>query len=146
MTVAYGVRGITFNGTDLQPADQSMLLQIVRGLDELPEVRGSDSVVPGLAGEIPRNRVRGSLAIELAGWITVNGATEALRLAAYRAKVDALQALFNPTGIHTLVVTLESGATRSIEARPLTIVYGPEEIPGLRTISVALKAPSGLWA
>lgn len=126
---------------DCQRADLGLVLQIVTGLDEVPSVRGEDVTIPGRPGVIPGNREADRRSLELAGWIagaTAEDQTELERRASYREMVSALQAAFAPTLTGTLEVVAEDGATYSIAARPLTIVYGTEDVPAFRYVSVAL--------
>lgn len=67
------VVGLTFGGTDIQHNPIGIFLEIVRGLNEGPSVRGSDTVVPGLAGRIARNRVADRWDIELRGLVAGTG-------------------------------------------------------------------------
>ena len=68
MSSPVAVIGLTVGGTDVQVID-GIFLQIVRGLNESPEVRGIDTIVPGLAGRIARNRKADRLVIELRGHV-----------------------------------------------------------------------------
>lgn len=67
------VVGLTFGGTDIQQNPIGIFLEIVEGLNEGPSVRGSDTVVPGLAGRIARNRVADRWDIELRGLVAGTG-------------------------------------------------------------------------
>lgn len=73
MTNSYATIPLTFGGTDVQQNPIGIFLEIYRGLNEVPSVRGIDTVVPGLAGRIARNRVVGVLAIELRGMVRGTG-------------------------------------------------------------------------
>jgi len=137
---------VTFGGTDVQAADFGVFLEIVKGLNESPEVRGSDLVVPGLPGRVPRNRVGDRLAIELLGMVSGSGATRALLLADFRANVRAVQALFAPTAAPAvLAAALEDGTTATILARPLNLVWR-DVAPGIAVVSVEMEsAGSPYW-
>jgi hypothetical protein len=146
MTTAVGIRGLQFSDEDLQPSDLSIFLQIVTGLDDLAAVRGVDTVVPGLTGRIPRERIADVRAIELAGWVQGVGEDEDARRADYRDSVLWLQTLFDPTAPpDVLEVTLESGGTATINARPLLMVWGEETVPCVRQVSVALESVDPNW-
>jgi len=73
MTNAVAVIGLTYDGTDLQAADFGVFLELVRGLNEPPAVRGVDLIVPSRAGRIVRNRVADALTIELRGYVMGTG-------------------------------------------------------------------------
>lgn len=140
--------GCVYAGEDLQLADLSIHLVIVHGLNEVPEVRGVDTVIPGAPGRRPRNRVVDVQPIELAGWVqgSTSETTEAGRLEAYRDTVKFLRELFSPTRDPAqLAITLEDGTTAYRQARPLTIVWGDPPVPGVQEISVALEAVDEDW-
>lgn len=136
---------------DCQQDRLGVHLEIAVGFDETPTVRGDDTVIPGLAGRIPGNRVADELSILLAG--NVRGdledgspMTELERRTSYRVNVLALQAAFDPTLRGVIDVLGEDGYTYTIAARPLSIVYGPEIVPGERQVSVALvSTTSPYW-
>ncbi|HEX5013021.1 MAG TPA: hypothetical protein VFV72_02595, partial [Candidatus Limnocylindrales bacterium] len=69
MTHAAATVGLTFDATDLQQADLQWFFEIKRGLDEVPSVRGKDSIVPALAGRVERNRKNDVLSIVLEGFV-----------------------------------------------------------------------------
>lgn len=126
------------NGVDLTRSDGRILGRVVRGLNELPEVRGKDTVVPALAGRVPRNRIADRLLIEWEGMVMGAGSTEQDQREDFRDIVDSLRALMDPTSDpYELVVTLEDGSTtRSITARPINIVWGDDDIPSYRVASL----------
>jgi len=130
---------------DVQRSDFGIHLEITKGLDELATVRGTDVIVPGLTGRIVRNRVKDVRTIELSGHVQGVGATDALRLASYRGFVVAIGACFDPTLTVTIGVVCEDGVTRSLAARPHVLTWGPEGIPGLRTLNVALESTDPDW-
>jgi hypothetical protein len=145
MSSAAAVIGLTYRGTDIQALD-GLWLEIVRGLDDIPTVRGRDTTVPGRAGRIPRNRIGDRLELELEGWIAGVGATEALARADYRTNVIAMQVLFDPRlAPGALVATLEDGSVQTINARTLPgmIVDGPE--PTQKTVNVVLESVDPDW-
>lgn len=154
MTNAVAIRAIRWTPSsgpalDCQRADLSIHLEIVTGLDDVPAVRGVDTIVPGLTGRIPRNRVADVLAIELAGWVQggTGASTEAARRTGYRNAVDAIQAAFDPSlDPGTLEVDTEDGETRVVSARALTLVWGREDIPAVRALSVALESTDPFWS
>lgn len=65
--------GLTYGGTDIQQNPIGIFLEIVRGLSESPSVRGTDTIVPALAGRIARNRMSDVLRIELVGLVAGSG-------------------------------------------------------------------------
>ena len=114
----------SFSGSDLNTISGStprLTFWLVRGLDELPEVRGLDTVIPGAAGRVARNRIRDIRTIEIQGHIAGVGSTAAAQTDDFRDAMETLRALFDPTAAAaTLVVGLEDGTrSASINCRPV---------------------------
>jgi len=123
-----------------------LLIRLVRGLDEAPEVRGVDTIIPGSAGRIARARVWDRRVIELGGLIMGTGTTDAEQLEDTRAALEELRVLFDPTRQPaTLIITLEDGGTATITARPVNMVVGPDEVPQRREVSIELEAVDEDW-
>ena len=140
MPNAVAVVALTFRGVDIQRGDFGLFLEIVRGLNELPEVRGKDTVIPGLAGRMYRNRVVDRLPVELRGMVVGNGANETAQRSDLRTNMDFTRALFDPTlAPGPLVATLENGATRTIEARALNLLT-QQRVPTMYDVSVELES------
>jgi hypothetical protein len=141
--------GLTYDGSDLQLADLSIFIEIVHGLNEPPSVRGSDVVVPALAGRVEGNRVNDVVSIVLEGIVRADPttATTATARTSYRAKVAAVRTLFASNRARAnLVATLESGATKTISARPLPGIIWNELIQSeIATVSIELEG-YGDWA
>lgn len=141
--------GATYDGTDLVTNSSGaprIMLRCVRGLDDSPEVRGSDVIVPGLAGRIAMDRKRDRRLIELAGWIMGTGSTESAQRADIRSALESLRTLFDPArSPATLIVTLEDGGTASITARPVNMAMADDPIPTYRQLSVELEAVGDDW-
>lgn len=148
MDVPYGA---TYDGTALVSdvsGQPRFVLQCVRGLDDTWETRGEDTVIPGAHGRVARARKRDRLLIELAGWVYGTGATDATMKADFRAALDELRTLFDPTrSAASLVVALEDGGSRMIEARPLPGMLVAERLEGVAArVSVELEAVGYDWA
>lgn len=143
--------GITADGTNLVQLVGNVpriVLRCVRGLDEGPRVRGSDTIVPGLPGRIARNRVADGRTIEGEGYVQGLGVSAAAELADFRAIVETIRALCDPTqDPYTLVVELEDGGTATIEARPLPQqpLWGPADLPSFRALSIEWEAVGDDW-
>jgi hypothetical protein len=142
VTSGVAVVGLTYDGSDIQLSDLSIFLEIRRGLNEAPSVRGVDTIVPARAGRIAQSRINDMLSIELYGQVTTDPAETFAddARASYRDKWVGVRALFasnrDPTD---LVATLEDGTTQTISARPLNIVV-PNEIPGwFANVSIELE-------
>lgn len=111
MTNAIASIGLTYAAADIQRADLGIFLQITEGLNEVPDVRGKDVVVPSLAGQIPRNRVMHQIKIVLTGVVCGNGTTEGDRRADYRAQSLFLRTLFASTRDPANLVAVLEGSS-----------------------------------
>lgn len=141
------VIGLTYRGTDLQDADFGIFLEVRRGLNEPPKVRGTDTVVPGLTGRYWRNRVADTRTLELVGYISpgTTGGGGAADRAGFRANVQTVQALFDPTeDPGDLVATLEDGTTATIGARGVNAVWN-QITPELASVSFELESVDPEW-
>lgn len=148
MTTAAATVGLFYDATDLQTSDLQVFLQIVRGLNETPSVRGVDYVVPALAGRVEANRVNDVLSIVLEGFVRGDPSetTTTNARSSFRDNMQAIRTLFDPTRARaTLLAVLEDGSQWSISARPLNIVSS-EPVPSeFATVSIELEG-SGDWA
>jgi hypothetical protein len=150
--MAIVTRGATFaskNLVEIADGQARIVMRCVRGLDSGPRVRGRDTVIPGLAGRVVRNRVNDGRVIELEGFVAGVGGTQAELDADFRAAVEELRAIFDPTASPaTLVIALEDGGTATITARtlPENPMWGGDEISCYRTLSVELEAVGTDWA
>lgn len=143
MTNAYAKIGITYDAVDVQLADFQIFLQLIRGLDELPRVRGKDLVIPGAAGRTERNRINDTLVLELRGVVTADPAETDPVLAAtsYRDNMTVVRNLFAADrAVAPLVALLEDATSRTIDARPMNIVI-PRKLEGAYAeLSIELEA------
>lgn len=143
MTSPVGIIGLTYDGSDLQLSDLQVFLQIVRGLNEPPTVRGSDYVVPALAGRIEANRVNDVVSIVLEGIVRADPAqtTTSAARASFRNRVQSVRTLFRPDRARApLVATLEDGTIWTISARPLPGIVWSEPVPSeLANVSIELE-------
>lgn len=149
MSNAAAVIGLTFAGTDLQNSTFGIFLEIKSGLVGGVSVRGTDTVVPGLAGRIVRNRKRDRRVIELRGFITGNaGSTsESSQRSSFRDKWQALEAIFDVSAAPAnLVATLEDGSTATIACRTIDILPGEQPVPTFQEVSVELESVVPDWS
>lgn len=135
---------LTYRGVELRRSDDSIFFWISRGFDDEAEVRGEDTVYPRRSGLVEGSRVKSRRIIELSGWVLGSGADETAARAAYRAAIDELHAIFDPTlspgalVVYAPVMGLASGS-KSINARYLGAVWN-EWIAGLkRSVVVQLE-------
>lgn len=140
------VIALTYAGTDVQQNPIGIFLEIARGLNEVAEVRGSDTVVPGLAGRVSRNRVADRRTIELRGLVAGSGATEAAQRSSFRTLVNTVRTLFSPTAAPAnLVATLENGTTGTIAARTLPTLLWDQLGPSVARVSIELESVAPDW-
>lgn len=147
-TLPAELTSLTFDGVDLQRSDLSIHFDITKGLNDGLAVRGEDTVVPGLDGQIPRNRKRDHREIELLGRLMGVGTTLEQQLADLQASLDELEEAFAADGSPAVLSGVaRDGSTRTILARVISggFVVGPEEAPGTRAVSVALTSVVPDW-
>jgi hypothetical protein len=147
MTTALGIIPLTYDTDDLQPENLGIFLEITQGLDESPEVRGKDVTVPGLAGQIPRNRQPHQLRILLTGHVMGVGTTTAEIQSSYRTLARYMRTLFRPYRLPADLVAgpLEDGSTATISARPLNTIWIPEVPSEFSRVSVELFSVDPDW-
>lgn len=141
------VTGITYDTTELQPSSQDWVLWIMRGLNDVPSVRGEDDVIPGAPGRVARARQADVRVIELEGWIMAQGATWELAIANFRQSVQALQALFDPTlDPRVLSAVLEDGSVATINARVVPPLVVEERVAShVARIAVQMESLDPDW-
>jgi hypothetical protein len=147
MSNAAAVIGLTFRSVDIQRADFSIFLEVAKGLNELPEVRGKDTIVPGLTGRYFRNRVADVRQIELVGYVSGFDALDAEQANRrdFRHRVEELRALFDQTqDPGELEAALEDGGTATIDARATNIVWD-QIAPSLARVSVQMESTDPDW-
>jgi hypothetical protein len=147
MTSPVALIALIFDGVDLQPADHQWFFEIERGLDDVPTVRGKDTVIPGAEGRFEQNRKIDTLSIVLKADVTADPAltdVDDIR-ASYRENMSTIRALFAPDRARALLeVLLEDGSTRTISARPINILPGLYIGSEYRTLNIELEG-SGDW-
>lgn len=146
MTTPAATIPLTYDAVDLQDADFGIFLEITQGLNDTPEVRGRDVTVPGLDGQIARNRKSHEMKLVLTGQVMGNGATEALRRSDYRTQVKFLRVLFSPKRQPALLrAPLEDGTIQSISARPLNSIWNEVVASEFAYLSVELVSVDPDW-
>jgi hypothetical protein len=148
MTTALAVIGLTYASTDIQEADLGIFFVITQGLNEAPEVRGRDFIVPGMDGQVARNRRSDHLDILLAGNVRGNGVDEEAQRSDYRTNARAVRTLFNPNRDPAdLVATLEDGSTWTIECRPDgSPIWNEQIVSQFAYVSVKLYSVAPDWS
>jgi len=143
MTSPVAVIGLVYDGFDLQRADLDIMFQITEGLDELPETRGSDDLIPFRHGRLAQDRMADRRPVVAVGWVTRPSTSDPI---AYRAYVDALKERLDPTGLpRLLVATLEDGTLRWISAVPRDLIGGPALGSDFRPFSIEWEAVDPYW-
>jgi hypothetical protein len=138
--------GLTADGTDLTRTDRRILARVTAGLFDGLEVRGTDTTVPGLAGQIPRNRLGHQRIIVAEGMVMGAGADEAAQRADFLALRQTIFALMRgDQDPYVIVHTNEDGSTYTIEARPLRVEWGEDGIPSYRTMLLYWLAVEVDW-
>lgn len=144
MTNAVAVIGLAWDDFELQRADLDIHFEITEGMDELPNTRGSDQVIPFRTGLLPSARMAHNRPVVAVGWVT--GPPTASAKTAYRAYVDSLKARLDPTkGPRLLVATLEDGSKRWIRAVPRNLIGGPGMGSDFRPFSIEWEALDPYW-
>lgn len=123
---------LTLGGLELQDVAAGIWFDVVEGgLDDLPLFVGEDDEVLGASGREPGEWIMDKRPVKLFGHVWGVGATRALRQAAYRAKVDALNAKMQSPTLVAIVAHppnegLASGQTATLsDCRPLGSTPGP---------------------
>jgi hypothetical protein len=146
--LGYTLTDLVFNSVELQRDDLTVHLEVVRGLDENPNSRGQDTVVPHLEGQVSRTYRDDILEIELFGFVQGSGSTEALRRASFRTLAEEMKFLFR-TNNEANLAGVDAGAhTYEIAAKPVVggaLRWGPQDIPGFRPLTVLLVATTAYW-
>lgn len=142
------IHTLTADGTLIQQTAIGIHLEITRGINELPTVRGSDQVVPGRAGRIARARVADTLTLELEGVVLAIPVsfTDPDGGISFRTLMATLRALFNRTkDPWVLEGVLEDGSTAEINVRCVDYVVD-EKVAGKEAeIKVALESVDPDW-
>ena len=146
MSILTLIAQISFRGTALTDHEGIFFDRIIRGgPGTTAAVRGTDDVIPGAEGRFARNRVKDIRTIEIAGWITGAGSTVLLRATDYWANRAAAEALFDPTIVGELEVTVP-GATFTINARALPSPLYREIDPTHAEASVEFESVDPDWS
>lgn len=117
------ITGLTYGGVDLQDLSAGHLRIYFElasgGPDWAPEVRGDDRTIPYRDGQIYSPKRPHRLPILLSGFVSGEGATEALQRADTATARQEMYTLFLPWGgVKTLTCTTEDGTSWSISAYP----------------------------
>ena len=142
----FPITDLEFDSVPLQRDDLSVVLEIKRGLGGVPTVRGSDQIVPGRSGRIPRARVADVTAIELEGVLEGTGPDDASRRADLVALREEMRALFDGTKDPApLSCVLEDGSTATIDVRVVPPILW-DELPGyVVRVNVAMESVDPDW-
>lgn len=143
MTSPVAIVGLTFRGYDPQRPDLNVFFEVSEGLDELPEMRGEDQLIPFRTGQLPGLRLAHRRPVVLAGHIMGSGSAPRSE---YRAYVDELKGIFDPAaGPGILAATLPDGTNRWINAVARNIIGGEGFGGEFRSLSIELEALDPYW-
>lgn len=139
---------LTGGGINLRRSDNSVFFWIARGwLDEPAEVRGEDTTVPGLEGQIVRDRKRHKRTIELRGQIRGTGASEQMAAAAHLALAVELEPIFfDLTAAPWALVAgdgyrgLAAGQTATINVRTVNVTPDARGLAYAKTYVIVLES------
>lgn len=122
--------GATVDGDDWTRTDLKIVGRFTAGIFDGLEVRGQDATIPSSAGQVPLNRKAHQRIIRYEGMVMGSGSTEAAQRADFLASRIAIDGkMRGDQDPYTLTVTLEDGSTATIEARPLRVEWGPDNLP-----------------
>lgn len=143
MSTPVAIVGLTFRGYDPQRPDLDVFFEITEGLDELPEMRGEDQLIPFRTGQLPGLRLAHRRPVVLTGHIMGSGSAPR---SVYRAYVDGLKGIFDPAaGPGILAATLPDGTNRWINAVARNIIGGEGFGGEFRSLSIELEALDPYW-
>lgn len=121
----------TYRATSIQ--DGFLFLEAEEGLEELPEMEGTDS--PLLTdGNFERPRRAAVRVVILKGWL------QGADVADYWTRLKAAHALFDPKLVGALAIPLGDGSTATIQARTVAMVPLAERIGRTREWRVVLQS------
>lgn len=145
MTSPVAVIGLVWDGHDLCRPDLDLFFDMADGLDNLPEVRGEDQLVPFRAGRLSSSRLPHRRPIVANGHAA--GPSGATARADLRAYIDEVKGWMDPTvGERILVATLEDGSLRWITCAARNILPGEGWGGEYRALSLEWEAVSDpLW-
>lgn len=142
MTSPAATVGLLYDAEDLQRSDLGVFCRIVKGLNEPPTVRGTDTVVPALAGRAEGLRVNDVLKIELECVVQPDGSltTNQDQMESFRTNQRYLRGVFRTDRPRAeLIAVLEDETQLTISARPMNAIWN-ELIPSvLATASIELE-------
>lgn len=116
------ITDLTYGGTSLQTfgdGSGGMHIEITRGINESPTVRGEDDTIAAKTGRSSYPRVADILPIEGEGVLLGEGVDSDAQQSSYRTQVMALRTLLAAGKLTPKVLscTLEDGSTATINAR-----------------------------
>lgn len=130
------LRWIT-NGVSHELQDDNHFLEVVRGRNELPELRAQDRMLPFRHGRLPAIPFADGRLIEARGWVDVP-------YASFRAEVDPLKQALAPFTTGVLVDELEDGTLRWANARVSNLMWIHLKA-GTERVSVEFVAHDPFW-
>ena len=121
---------LSLDGLDIRDTG-GIFFDLMSGLFEPAEVRGTDTVVPALAGRVARNRVKDTRKVVLTGYVTGTNAADMI------TNTQTLMAACDPANIVDLVV--DDGYYAGIGPTTLAVRF-VNAIPGPPTYGVLYQS------
>lgn len=120
---------MVFGSFECRRDDYTVVLDVHPGIWSPVEVRGNDEIIVGGPGRLLLPRVQDRVRFNIAGWVRGVGATKIARWSSFRTVMDEVKAAFvlDATGTVSAAgpyLGLESGEIASIQARPISVVWG----------------------
>lgn len=140
---------LTFDGEDIRESAargataSGIFLDLVSGWNEPATVRGVDTVIPSLAGRVPRIRVKDARRIVLEGYVVGTSASDwATHTATLMAK---MQPSADPDNLVIADGYLGTTGTKTIAARVVNIVPGEIVASRFQRWSIELESVAPDW-
>lgn len=128
-SVAFSTAAVV-DGDDWTREDLKIVGRFTAGIFDGLEVRGQDATIPSSPGQVPLNRKAHQRVIRYEGMVMGAGAAEADQRADFLASRIAIAGkMRGDLDPYTLEAVLEDGSSATIEARPLRVEWGPDNLP-----------------
>jgi hypothetical protein len=141
------ITALTYDDESLQTDPIGLHLELVRGINEIPAVRGEDDTVSALPGRVAYPRLADILPLELAGVALGSGSVVADQQSDYRTLMGVVRELLARGSLNPLVLagTLEDGSTATINARVVDYQVTETMASISAEIRVALESVDPDW-
>lgn len=148
MTTALSTVPVTYDSVDVQVPDTGIYLEIIKGFNEPPSVRGVDTIIPSAEGRAEGLRVFDTLKIELFGWVRHAASITDLdgQYASFASNRQVVRSLFATDRLRAVLAVIdESGNEYTIDARPVNTIWTQRVRSLWYNVSIELEG-YGDWA